>query len=141
MRSDGLLILVDALEALGLAEGVARELADRRGVDLVANLTEHVRQAIREEMAKDGGSPSNTGGFVTVAEAARHAGVTPGTIRDWLAAGKITTGSKAGRRWRVKLSDLEAFMRQQAGGTGARVDLESEAGRLLSLDKARTDRS
>jgi excisionase family DNA binding protein len=44
--------------------------------------------------------------------------VKPKTVREWLRTGKLG-GVKMGRLWRVRESDLEAFL---AGGTAGRKD-------------------
>jgi excisionase family DNA binding protein len=43
-------------------------------------------------------------------ETAKALGVHPETIRQWLRSGKLG-GIKAGRLWRVRESDLEAFLK------------------------------
>ena len=137
MTSAGLTSLVDALEALGLAVGVAQELADRGRLEFGMG---RLRQVVREELER-AGSPwgANPEGFMTVKQAAEHAGVKPATLREWLTAGKLR-GAKAGNRWRVAREDLVAFLRSQGAGAGEVVDLDAEASRLLSLDHARDKR-
>lgn len=66
-------------------------------------------------------------GLLTTEAAAAAAGVTPGTVRDWIRAGRLQA-SRAGRRLRVRRSALEAFL----AGSAAVVDLDGEATRLLA---------
>lgn len=49
--------------------------------------------------------------LLTPEEAALQLGITPRTIREWLRNGKLP-GVKLGRLWRVKETDLEAFIAQ-----------------------------
>ena len=41
-------------------------------------------------------------------EAADYLGIKPATLREWLRTGKVK-GSKVGRQWRLRESDLEAI--------------------------------
>ena len=52
-----------------------------------------------------------------VEEVAAILKVTPFTVREYLKSG-ILRGFKLGKGWRVKESDLEAFVDEQANGTG-----------------------
>ena len=47
----------------------------------------------------------------TVEQVAKHLHVTPRTVRDWLRTKKLK-GVLAGRFWRIKESDLQAFLRE-----------------------------
>jgi excisionase family DNA binding protein len=51
--------------------------------------------------------------YLTIEEAASHVKVKPDTLRLWLRTGRLK-GLKAGRLWRVKTTDLEAFLEQSA---------------------------
>ena len=44
--------------------------------------------------------------FGAVRDVADIFGVTPGTIRKWVAAGKITVADKRGRSWRFDLAEI-----------------------------------
>lgn len=70
-----------------------------------------VRQAIREELGK---KPAAGGDYVSVAEAAQIAAVSPQTIRAWIRAGKLKQFN-AGRVIRVRRPELEALMASPAG--------------------------
>ena len=50
----------------------------------------------------------------TVEDAAKVLLVKPTTVREWLKAGKLK-GMKMGRLWRVRESELEAFLRESEG--------------------------
>lgn len=52
--------------------------------------------------------------LLTPEEAAERLSVSPKTLRDWLRAGTLK-GIKAGNLWRVRESDLEAFLNRNAG--------------------------
>jgi excisionase family DNA binding protein len=52
-------------------------------------------------------------GVLTIEETAAQAKVQPNTIRLWLRSGKLK-GIKAGKLWRVRPRDLEAFMEASA---------------------------
>jgi excisionase family DNA binding protein len=47
----------------------------------------------------------------TVEQVAKHLHVTPRTVREWLRTKKLK-GVLAGRFWRIKESDLQAFLRE-----------------------------
>ncbi len=49
--------------------------------------------------------------ILTLQEAGRLAKVQPSTVRTWLQHRKLP-GLKAGKEWRVRREDLEAFMQQ-----------------------------
>lgn len=50
--------------------------------------------------------------LLTPEEAAEIFAVSPKSIREWLRQGKLK-GTKVGRLWRIKKSDLEAFLNSQ----------------------------
>jgi excisionase family DNA binding protein len=52
--------------------------------------------------------------FLTPEDAAKRLSISPKTLRDWFRAGKIR-GVKAGRLWRIRESDLEAYMADPQG--------------------------
>ena len=47
--------------------------------------------------------------LLTPDQAAERLAVSPKTVRDWLRSGKLT-GVKAGKLWRIREFDLEAFL-------------------------------
>jgi excisionase family DNA binding protein len=51
------------------------------------------------------------GKLLTVEEAADRLAVAVRTIREWLRTGKLA-GVKAGRLWRIREEDLEAFLQK-----------------------------
>ena len=55
--------------------------------------------------------------LLTVEDAAKVLLVKPTTVRTWLKASKLK-GMKMGRLWRVRESELEAFLREGEGFHG-----------------------
>jgi excisionase family DNA binding protein len=51
--------------------------------------------------------------YLTVDEVAARLRVAPKTVRRWCASGQLKA-SRAGRPWRIKPADLEAFMQVQS---------------------------
>lgn len=56
--------------------------------------------------------------LMTPEQAADQLVVSPKTLRDWLRSGRLR-GVKVGRLWRVRPSDLEAFIQEPAKEEGA----------------------
>jgi excisionase family DNA binding protein len=56
--------------------------------------------------------------YLTVEEAAAKVKVKPLTIREWLRLGKLR-GVKAGRLWRIRPQDLDAFLQAPAAAQAA----------------------
>jgi excisionase family DNA binding protein len=69
-------------------------------------IRDEIRTVIRQEL---GHKPAATGDYVSVAEAAQIASVSPQTIRVWTKAGKLR-GYNAGRVLRVRRQELEDFL-------------------------------
>ena len=74
---------------------------------LRALVRDEVRCVIREELA------SNTSEFLSVADAARAASVSPQTIRKWMSEGKLPRHA-AGRVLRIRRTDLEKCLTTRA---------------------------
>ena len=80
-----------------------------------AMLREVVRDEIRAaiaEAATDGAHAfrnTDPGGYLSVARAAKHADVAPGTIRAWIRKGRLQS-RRAGRVLRVSRAELETFL-------------------------------
>ena len=70
-------------------------------------IRETVRSALRDELGKV--RPAQADEYLPVGEAARIAGVIPGTIRTWIDAGRLGR-YHAGRVLRVKRSELDALL-------------------------------
>ncbi len=51
--------------------------------------------------------------LLTVEQAAAKLQIAPKTLKDWLRAGRLK-GVRLGKLWRIKESDLEAFINQSA---------------------------
>jgi len=71
---------------------------------------------------------------LTPEKVAQLLSVRPKTIRDWLKQGRMK-GIKAGRLWRIRERDLEAFLSQARAETGAetRMWLEADMSSALPL--------
>ena len=107
---------------------------------LLQIVSDAVRSAVREELAELKAElaslrPAATAGkWMTVADAAMYAGVTEGTIREWINRGKLRA-AKAGQRWRVKPAALDAAMAQGAPEDGP--DLDAMADNIVSMASKR----
>jgi excisionase family DNA binding protein len=102
-------------------------------------VAEELRRVLREEQGR-GSGPANDGEYLPVAEAAARAAVAPGTIRAWMAQGRLRR-YHAGRELRVLASELTALMRRPAvrasTGGDARPAPEEEAARYLERRRRR----
>ena len=105
--------------------------------DLLLQLVaDAVRAVVREELAglKDELASlqpaAPVGKWMTVGEAAGYAGVTEGTIREWINRGKLSA-VKAGQQWRVKPTALDAAM--QAGARDDSPNLDAMADNIVAL--------
>jgi excisionase family DNA binding protein len=74
-------------------------------------IRDELRTVIRQELGK---KPAAGGDYLSVAEAAQIAAVSPQTIRAWIHARKLTQFN-AGRVIRVRRPELEALMASPAG--------------------------
>ena len=90
--------------------------------ELRAMLAE-LKQVLQERRADDR--------YLSVANAAAHAEVHPDTIRGWFKTG-LLPAHHAGRELRVKLSELETFMRTGVGTKAKRPSIEEEATQALA---------
>lgn len=74
----------------------------------MTDLEQAIRRIVREELAKQ--KPANDeSGYLSVAEAAAFARVSPGTVRRWVRRGELTR-HEAGARVLVKRDELEKFL-------------------------------
>ena len=92
---------------------------------------EEVRLVIRDEIAKlrgamVGATKADAGDYLSVAEAATLIRVHPATIRGWIREGQLPQ-HRAGRHYRVKRSELQAFAASLSKTT---VDLDALATKL-----------
>jgi excisionase family DNA binding protein len=60
--------------------------------------------------------------FYTVEQIAERLHVTPRTVREWLRTQQLNA-VKAGRQWRIKASDLQAFLREPGRRKSAKEGL------------------
>jgi excisionase family DNA binding protein len=93
---------------------------------LRALIEEAVRKVFREEIVA-GVAAHNE--YVSVAEAARQIDVAPATIREWIQAGRLGRYN-AGRELRVRLSELQALMKD--GGRKTEPTPEEAAREFLA---------
>jgi excisionase family DNA binding protein len=91
----------------------------------VTDLESIVRQIVRDELAKT--KPANDE-YLSTAEAARIASVTPGTVRRWIRQGELTR-YEAGAHVRVKRDELEALLRCDVVSIDKNLSLEERARR------------
>src|SRR5438128_6506439 len=92
-----------------------------------------VRTAVREEMRAQAPAPSPPAGnhrYLSVAEAARMAGVRPPTVRSWIDRGHLP-GHRAGRLFRVRLDQLEEFLANGPVDKQNRIDLDQRAEQIV----------
>lgn len=73
----------------------------------MTDLESIVRSIVRDELSR--AAPANDAPYLTVAEAAAHARVSPGTVRRWVRAGELTR-HEAGARVLVRRDELEALL-------------------------------
>src|SRR5688572_2471450 len=103
----------------------ARMFDDRA---LRALLFEVVRQVLREERPKL--EPSE---YLSVADAAEWAAVTPQTIRTWMGAGRLGR-YRAGRELRVKAKEPEELLKRvEAEGAGLEARLAEARAHLQPM--------
>lgn len=90
---------------------------------------DEVRAAMREQMAS---APTSTQAdeYLSIADAAKLAGVHEATIRSWISRGQVP-GYHAGRHRRVKRVELEGFMSKISEGDA--VDIDARAAKLAAI--------
>jgi excisionase family DNA binding protein len=94
-------------------------------------IRDEIRTVMRQELGK---KPAGVGDYVSVAEAAQIAAVSPQAIRTWIRAGKLKQFN-AGRVIRVRRTELEALMASPAiapESTGRQLTPEDEAHRFVA---------
>jgi excisionase family DNA binding protein len=64
--------------------------------------------------------------LLTVEQAAAKLQIAPKTLKDWLRAGRIK-GVRLGKLWRLKETDIEAFVNQSADEDAADIAAAEEA--------------
>ncbi len=122
--------------------GAASELGNLLAGVLSRAIVEALRSpSVREEFSRvvrtevdtvaknliSSGARSRT---MTVSEASQFAGVTEGTIRDWIRKKKLGA-LKAGNRFRIRQEDLERSMTDRE--TSQAINVEREAARIVSF--------
>jgi excisionase family DNA binding protein len=91
---------------------------------------EELRSALRDSVGALVKPEHDTSDFLTIADAAKLAGVHDATIRTWIRKGELR-GHRAGSHHRVRRSELEAFM----GGLGPfqPFDVDERAAELARM--------
>ena len=110
----------------------ATKLAIRDEVPAI--LREHLRQLLEREQR-----PAEQGEALSTVQAARYAGVSPATIREWASAGQLRV-QRAGRVIKVRRGDLDAFLARSAPRGEGVIDLSERAREILSGAKQPRDR-
>lgn len=75
----------------------------------MSDLEQLVRAIVRDELSKAAPANDLPEVFMSIAEAAAHARVSPGTVRRWVRRGELTR-FEAGARVLVKRDELELFL-------------------------------
>lgn len=89
-----------------------------------------VRDVVREELARQRPQEAAPTRYLTVAEAARIAGRSQETIREWVATGRLRALPRRGRQHiRIHPDDLEAAL--QSPGRSDEVDAQAWARGIL----------
>jgi excisionase family DNA binding protein len=131
-RASLVVSLVDLISHQGLVEDLLVEI-DQRGMIVSRSWRDELRQVLREELATRPQAVPTNDGFMTVKQAAEHAGVKASTIRAWIAQDKVVA-AKAGRQWRVRREDLERCL---VAGKDNKVDINRLAADIVALDRRR----
>lgn len=103
-------------------------------VTIIQMTPEELRAIVREEVARathPAPAPAATG-YLSVPQAARHAGCSQDTIREWIRSGRLPDRRIGGGRghYRIAMADLEAAIR--APDRPAPVDPEAAVVRMLA---------
>lgn len=121
----------DSALALALRELLADAIADSLRDPQVL---EELRAVVREELeAREARTPAGDDRLMTVADAARYAGVQAATVREWLRGGKLAA-VRVGRQWRLRRADLERYL-SDAPAPGTDVDVDAEVARIVAMSK------
>ena len=84
-----------------------------------------VARRLPEVLARGGAAPAE--GFIGTAEAARRWGVQADTVLAAIADGRLPASKPGGcKSWRIKPSDLEAFLAGQDAGAKPVLDLAAK---------------
>ena len=75
----------------------------------MSDLERLIREIVRDELARAKPANDTPSEYLSVAEAAAFARVTPGTIRRWVRAGELMR-HEAGSRVRVRRDELERLL-------------------------------
>lgn len=91
---------------------------------------DELRSALRESVTALAKPEHDMSDYLRIADAAKLVGVHETTIRTWIRKGELR-GHRAGRHYRVRRSELDAFM----GGLGPSLpfDLDEKAAELAGM--------
>lgn len=89
---------------------------------------EQLRKMVAEEVARQLGAQQPANDYLSVAEAAAVARVSPGTVRRWVRRGELTR-HEAGTRVLVKRDELERFLACEVVAIDAHLSPEERARR------------
>jgi excisionase family DNA binding protein len=107
--------------------------------DEIRPIQEQLRAAIDGAARKSPASEADEAAFLTVEQVAATMKVTEATVRTWIKAGALrasrpSTGEKAGRVYRVRRSDLDAFIvGVRSPIEQATEDYRAEAANIVTL--------
>ena len=92
---------------------------------------EEVRAALDDHAARthrrNGATSNSDEGYLSIARAAKFAGVAPGTLRRWIRAGRLTA-RRAGRVLRISRNEIEDFLARE----GRAADVTDRARAIVS---------
>ena len=92
------------------------------------SLDEQIRKLVADEVARQLGARPAANDYLSVAEAAAHARVSPGTIRRWVRRGELAR-HEAGSRVLVKRDELERLLACEVVPIDANLSPEERARR------------
>lgn len=86
---------------------------------------DEVRAALAERRVRNGRDAGDDG-YLSIASAAAHAAVAPGTLRRWIRTGRLPV-RRAGRVYRIARSELEDFLARE----GRSVEIARKASSIV----------
>jgi excisionase family DNA binding protein len=93
-----------------------------------------LREQLKQLVDRRADPPADSDQRLSTNGAARYAGVSTATIREWASSGRLRS-QRAGRVLRFRKSDLDAFLsRAEPRGEGV-IDLSERAREILSQSK------
>jgi excisionase family DNA binding protein len=122
----------------------ARDMLGSAIADIVAEvIREEVRAAVREAVPRLAPAPQlrpvDPNELLRVEDVAALVKVTKATVRGWVRSGSLPAtllGAGKRREYRISRASLQAFL-APGSDHSAPVDLDAEADKIVSLDRAR----